>query len=618
MRGLTVTADGPNALKLDWNKVTNDGGSAISGYLIQIADAETSAEPGSAADGWDDKDEVSVDANVTTLTYPTADVDDPLSAGDIRWFRVFAKNSVNTTSAGVTTITTDEISGAQARMGKTASAGRPTAPAGLTAEKSKTSNYFQTTEVGVLLLWNTTDSTKAQEDIDGYAIQYKSKADADSEWTAWTEVEDDTGDTDTFYTHQSEPTATEMRQYQVQAIGSGGLKSDWSNTAYYPLSHTADDAHVTASGSIAAQTVVSGESLDAMDVSGYFTGGDNVTYEADSSDDTIATATTDGSMVTIMGTAGVMATATATITVTATDDSGTEAMQPIAVTVNPANNAPVAMDIADVELAVGGSATVDLKESFSDADDGDTLTYAIAATRNAGGAISATIADGVVSITANKIGSAEIDVTGTDSSDASAMATIKVMVENQAPKAGEDIEAVTVKQNEKATRQSTIEDADAGDTLTWTVDDGDGTYATAEVDQMGMVTITGVKVTTDPVTITVTASDGMASDEQTFTVTVTQGALTAPTDVAAAVEGSSVTVTWTDGAFADVHHLRLISADFKTIIPVRVEGDPSPMTYTFEGVEPGVYAAAVRSTYGEAASKYAFTIVTVPTTPAQP
>ena len=105
---------------------------------------------------------------------------------------------------------------------------------------------------------------------------------------------------------------------------------------------------------------------------------------------------------------------------------------------------------------------------------------------------------------------------------------------------------------------------------------------------MGTVTVIGVGV--GSATVTVTATDPHeASDSEDITVTVTAGILTPPTNVEATVSGSGVTVTWTDGAFADVHDVMLISFDFKNVIPVRLDhglGNPSPMTHTFSDVRP--------------------------------
>ena len=75
--------------------------------------------------------------------------------------------------------------------------------------------------------------------------------------------------------------------------------------------------------------------------------------------------------------------------------------------------------------------------------------------------------------------------------------------------------------------QSTITDGDAGDMLTWSVMSDMEMYATATVDDMGMVTVTGVAPGT--ATITVTAMDmgvggdammNRMSDSQSFMVAV--------------------------------------------------------------------------------------------------
>ena len=89
---------------------------------------------------------------------------------------------------------------------------------------------------------------------------------------------------------------------------------------------------------------------------------------------------------------------------------------------------------------------------------------------------------------------------------------------NTAPMAGAAIADQSISTGGTGTVQSTITDADADDTLTWSVASSDDTVATAQVDNMGEITVTAVADGT--ATITVTASDGTASDTQTFTVTV--------------------------------------------------------------------------------------------------
>ena len=100
--------------------------------------------------------------------------------------------------------------------------------------------------------------------------------------------------------------------------------------------------------------------------------------------------------------------------------------------------------------------------------------------------------------------------------------------------------------------QSTITDADMGDTLTWSVESDMPTYATAEVDDMGMVTITGVAA--GAATITVTAMDAaVESATQMIAVTVEAAPpeLMEPTNIQANPQGSGlVSVSWrtVDGA----------------------------------------------------------------------
>ncbi len=115
---------------------------------------------------------------------------------------------------------------------------------------------------------------------------------------------------------------------------------------------------------------------------------------------------------------------------------------------------------------------------------------------------------------------------------------------NTAPMAGDAIAAQTVAVGAMVTVQSTITDADADDTLAWTAMSSAATIATATVDNMGMVTVTGVGG--GMATITVTADDGNGGTAmQTFTVRVTT--IDAPTGVSAAHSGEAgqVVVKWT-------------------------------------------------------------------------
>ena len=92
---------------------------------------------------------------------------------------------------------------------------------------------------------------------------------------------------------------------------------------------------------------------------------------------------------------------------------------------------------------------------------------------------------------------------------------------NTAPTAGAAIAGQTVMVDATVMVQSTITDADTDDTLTWSAMSNMPTYATATVDNMGMVTITGVAEGMATITVTATDSMGaMATQEIMVTVTV--------------------------------------------------------------------------------------------------
>ena len=131
--------------------------------------------------------------------------------------------------------------------------------------------------------------------------------------------------------------------------------------------------------------------------------------------------------------------------------------------------------------------------------------------------------------------------------DADAQATTEAAPANAAPMAGDAIPTQTVAVGGTVDVDSTITDGD-GDTLTWSVDHGDGMYATATVDAMGKVTITGVMATMAnmPATITVTAMDADGSGMsamQDIMVTVT-GDPIRPTITSVSTLQNSITVAW--------------------------------------------------------------------------
>ena len=272
-----------------------------------------------------------------------------------------------------------------------------------------------------------------------------------------------------------------------------------------------------AQGTIPDHTVAAGGTLN-VDVTGYFSDadGDELTYMASSSNADVATATNDGSTVTISG----VGAGRAVITVTASDGEATVA-QGFSVTVEaaPVNSAPSAVGtIPSHSVGVGGTVTVDAAGYFSDAD-GDELSYAVTSS-NAD--VATASADGsTVTISGVAAGSAVITVTASDG-EASAVQGFGVAVEaaptNSAPTAVGTIPAHSINLGGTATVDVAgyFSDAD-GDELSYSGSSSSPEVATVSMDG-STATITAVAV--GGAVVTVTANDGSASASQGFNVSV--------------------------------------------------------------------------------------------------
>jgi len=173
----------------------------------------------------------------------------------------------------------------------------------------------------------------------------------------------------------------------VSATDPGDLSAEFAFTVTVEQPNRAPEV----AESIDAQTLNVGDTVRLV-VSMYFTDpdGDELTYEAVSSDTGVAEALAMGDTVQI---AAMMA-GGATVAVTATDPEGQFATQDIAVTVQPpANRAPEAPDsIPAHDLVVDSAVVLDMSAYFTDPD-GDELTYtaetsdATAATASVDGAM---------------------------------------------------------------------------------------------------------------------------------------------------------------------------------------------------------------------------------------
>ena len=158
--------------------------------------------------------------------------------------------------------------------------------------------------------------------------------------------------------------------------------------------------------------------------------GESLSFAAESSNAASVSATVAGGTLTVRATA---VAGMAKVTVKATDVDGLINRDVFDVTVTeppPANRAPTPEGvIAEVDVVVGSSTTVDVSMYFTDPDEGDTLTYT-ATVPESEKDVSVSVAEGtsVVTIEGKTEGSATVTVTATDAGGLSAEQTINVDV----------------------------------------------------------------------------------------------------------------------------------------------------------------------------------------------
>ena len=273
------------------------------------------------------------------------------------------------------------------------------------------------------------------------------------------------------------------------------------------------------SDTIPAQDLTEGDTV-TIDASGHFSDpdGDALTFSAASGDTDVATAAVDGSTVTIIA----VAEGTATVTVTATDPEGASAMQEVAVTVEAANRAPVAVgEIPALTLEEGTRFTAAINQFFHDPD-GDTLTYVPTVSDTL--VVTAAITDTVIVVNAVGEGMATITITATDPEGLSATQTASITVEgtNEGPTLTDTLQHQDLMVGDTLTLDAAdyFTDPD-GDTLTFTVETDDDAVATVSIDG-SMFTVVAVGPGSAFITVTATDPDG-ASAAQTFAARVAQG-----------------------------------------------------------------------------------------------
>ena len=176
--GLTATAGGQTEIDLTWTAPSDNGGSDITGYRIEVS---------TDGSNWSD---LVADTNTTDTSYSHTG----LTAGSTRHYRVSAINSAGTGPASGTDSAT------------TAAATKPGEPAGLTAAADG--------QTEIDLSW-TAPSDDGGADITGYRIEVS------TDGSSWSDLEANTRSTSTSYAHTG-LAAGSTRHYRVSAINSAG------------------------------------------------------------------------------------------------------------------------------------------------------------------------------------------------------------------------------------------------------------------------------------------------------------------------------------------------------------------------------------------------------------
>ena len=182
--GLSATADGQTRIDLSWTAPSDEGGSKITGYRIEVSTDGLS---------WSD---LVANTNATSTSYSHTG----LTAGSARHYRVSAINSAGAGSAtDVADATTDSPPAVTA----------PGEPTGLTA----TANG----QTQIDLSW-TAPSDNGGAAVTGYRIEVS------TDGSSWSDLVANTNATSTSYSHTG-LTAGSARHYRVSAINSVGTGS---------------------------------------------------------------------------------------------------------------------------------------------------------------------------------------------------------------------------------------------------------------------------------------------------------------------------------------------------------------------------------------------------------
>ncbi|MDE2752365.1 MAG: hypothetical protein OXI83_07305, partial [Gemmatimonadota bacterium] len=259
----------------------------------------------------------------------------------------------------------------------------------------------------------------------------------------------------------------------------------------------------TVTGMLDDRTVTAGETI-TEDVAGLFEDpeGDDLSFSASSSDTTVATASVDGSLLTVLA----VGEGTTSVTVRAMDTAGNSIGFDFTVTVELPNRAPAIADtIPPQMLMVGDTVRLNPSDHFTDPD-GDDLTYE-AVSSNTGFVTALIDADGMVEIGAQAPGSTVVTVTASDPEGLDAAQQVSVTVTAPPPAIADTIPTHDMIVDSMVPLD--IRPYFDGSGLTYTVTSSDEMVAVTSVDG-NTVTTTGTGAVEDTIStayLTVTATN---------------------------------------------------------------------------------------------------------------
>ncbi|WP_233953349.1 putative Ig domain-containing protein [Pectobacterium versatile] len=396
-------------------------------------------------------------------------------------------------------------------------------------------------------------------------------------------------------TFSGTPANGDVGSLTIKVTATDGSNASVSTTFGLTVTNV-NDAPVV-SGTIAAQSIAQGGSLNVTVPAGTFTDpdGDTLTLSATLADGTALPAwlSFNPATGTFSGTPASGDIGNLTIKVTATDGSSASVSTTFSLTVTTVNEAPVVSGtIAAQSIAQGGNLNVTIPAGTFTDPDGDTLT--LSATLADGTALPSWLsfnpATGTFSGTpANgDVGSLTIKVTATDGSNASVSTTFGLTVTNvnDAPVVSGTIPAQNIAQGGSlniTVPADTFTDPD-GDTLTLSATLADGTALPSWLSfNPATGTFSGTPANGDvgSLTIKVTATDGSnASISTTFGLTVTNvndtPVVSTPIPPQNVAQGGSFNFTVPDGTFSDP------DGDTLTLSATLANGSPLPSWLRFD------------------------------------